>query len=291
MKAVLLASVATAVLASVVTEEMISEINSRPGWRASSEWVKGKTAEDLQKLTGTIVRSSHHPRKHWGALLDYVTLPTSFDSRTQWPNCVHPIRDQGQCGSCWAFGGTEALSDRFCIQKGVQVVLSPQWLVSCDSDNYGCNGGYLDYAWEYMANTGVPADSCDGYSSGSSGQDLSCPNTCSDGSSPKLFKSTQPNSYDSPASIKAALISGGPIETAFTVYEDFFSYTSGIYTHVTGGVAGGHAVKIVGWGNQNGEEYWIVANSWGTGWGMDGFFNIAFGQCGIDTDGIAGDAI
>mmetsp|Transcript_34368 Transcript_34368/g.60236 ORF Transcript_34368/g.60236 Transcript_34368/m.60236 type:complete len:292 (-) Transcript_34368:439-1314(-) len=291
MKAVLLASVATAVLSSVITEEMITQINADGMWKASNAWVKGKSDEDLKKLTGTIVRQSKYPRKHWGAIQEFLTLPESFDSRVQWPSCVHPIRDQGQCGSCWAFGGTEALSDRYCIQKNTQVVLSPQFLVSCDSENYGCNGGYLDLAWEYMENPGVPADSCDAYVSGNSGSDGPCPATCADGSSPKYFKATNVNSYDSPTSIKTAIIQGGPIETAFTVYEDFFSYTSGIYVHKSGGVAGGHAVKIVGWGNQNGTDYWIVANSWGTGWGIQGFFNIAFGQCGIDTDGIAGDAL
>jgi cathepsin B len=289
MKAVLLASVATAVLSSVVTEEMINDINARGEWKASNQWIKTKTAEDLQKLTGTIVRTSHHPRKNWGALLDNLTIPASFDSRTQWPSCIHPIRDQGQCGSCWAFGATEAFSDRVCIAKGVNVVLSPQYLVSCDNSNYGCNGGYLDLAWEYLENPGVPADSCDVYVSGGSGQDGSCPSTCADGTTPKLFKAKNVYSFDSPASIQAEILANGPIETAFTVYQDFFSYTSGIYTHVSGGVAGGHAVKIIGWGNQNGTNYWIVANSWGTSWGINGFFNIAFGQCGIDTDGIAGE--
>lgn len=69
------------------------------------------------------------------------------------------------------------------------------------------------------------------------------------------------------------------METGFTVYEDFMSYKDGVYKHKTGNALGGHAVKIVGWG----DGYWIVANSWGTGWGMKGFFNIAFGECGIDS--------
>merc|ERR1719491_1247010 len=84
---------------------------------------------------------------------------------------------------------------------------------------------------------------------------------------------------------------GGPVETAFTVYQDFFAYKSGIYVHTSGGVAGGHAVKIIGWGNQAGTNYWIVANSWGASWGMSGFFWIEFGQCGIDTDAYAGDML
>ncbi len=69
------------------------------------------------------------------------------------------------------------------------------------------------------------------------------------------------------------------METGFTVYEDFMSYKGGVYHHVTGKQLGGHAVKIVGWG----ENFWIVANSWGTSWGEQGFFNIQFGDSGIDS--------
>jgi len=96
------------------------------------------------------------------------TPPTEFDSRTQWPDCIHPIRDQAQCGSCWAFGASEALSDRFCIASNthVNVVLSPEDLVACNTKiNQGCNGGYLPVAWEYMEINGLVADSCMPYTS------------------------------------------------------------------------------------------------------------------------------
>jgi len=69
------------------------------------------------------------------------------------------------------------------------------------------------------------------------------------------------------------------------------SYTGGVYVHTTGSVLGGHAVKIVGWGNESGTNYWIVANSWGTGWGENGYFRIAWDQCGISSAGIAGNAV
>lgn len=88
-----------------------------------------------------------------------------------------------------------------------------------------------------------------------------------------------------------AIIQGGPVETAFGVYNDFFAYHNGVY--VWDGVsphAGSHAVKVLGWGNRDGLDYWLCANSWGTGWGRDGFFKIAFGQCGICGFAVAGDA-
>ena len=100
--------------------------------------------------------------------------PSSFDSRTNWPGKIHNIRDQGRCGSCWAFGATEAVSDRFNIQLDMDVVLSPQELVSCDGGNYGCNGGFLNKAFDFLAKHGVVADKDYPYTSGTSGRTGSC---------------------------------------------------------------------------------------------------------------------
>lgn len=87
--------------------------------------------------------------------------------------------------------------------------------------------------------------------------------------------------------IQKALMSGGPVETAFTVYSDFANYVSGVYHHVSGGVEGGHAVRIVGWGVDSGTKYWKVANSWNPYWGEKGYFRIKRGnsECGIE-DGV-----
>lgn len=82
----------------------------------------------------------------------------------------------------------------------------------------------------------------------------------------------------------------GPVEAAFTVYEDFLSYKSGVYHHVTGSQLGGHAIKILGWGVQDNTPYWLVANSWNTDWGNQGFFLIKRGsnECGIESGVVAG---
>ena len=90
--------------------------------------------------------------------------------------------------------------------------------------------------------------------------------------------------------IQTEIMTIGPIEVAFDVYQDFFSYTSGVYVHKTGSLAGGHAVKMIGWGTLNNQAYWTVANSWGTTWGMEGFFLILRGvdECGIESAGVAG---
>ena len=153
----------------------------------------------------------------------------------------------------------------------------------------GCNGGWLPVAWQYLQSHGIPTLACDPYTSGN-GNSGTCKANCSNGSKPTFYKADNLGALDDPNAIQLEIMKGGPVETAFTVYQDFFSYKSGIYVHRSGGVAGGHAVKIIGWGEQGSTKYWIVANSWGASWGMDGFFWIEFGQCGIDTDAYAGDA-
>jgi cathepsin B len=117
-----------------------------------------------------------------------------------------------------------------------------------------------------------------------------CPSKCDadasgehkDFSSDKYTFSGDMVSADGVKQIQQLIMSGGPVETAFTVYSDFENYASGIYHHVTGEMAGGHAVKIVGWGTENGVEYWKVANSWNPYWGEKGHFRIKRGDSGID---------
>jgi cathepsin B len=79
------------------------------------------------------------------------------------------------------------------------------------------------------------------------------------------------------------MMATGPLDSAFQVYYDLFSYKSGIYYHVSGQFAGGHEVRVVGWGVSGTTNYWIVANSWGIAWGESGWFRIRFGDSGIDS--------
>jgi len=74
----------------------------------------------------------------------------------------------------------------------------------------------------------------------------------------------------------------GPVATVYALYGDFYNYKSGIYAHVSGASKGNHVVKLVGWGNSNGVNYWIAANSWGSSWGEQGYFRIKFGEVSID---------
>jgi len=160
-------------------------------------------------------------------------------------------------------------------QGKTDVVLSPQALVSCDPNDFGCQGGYLDKSWDYLVGTGIPSDADYPYTSGDGDS-----GSCTDDESNQHFKASTYSSFSDEQSIKEDIQANGPVETGFDVYADFMSYSGGIYQYDgVSGLLGGHAVKIIGWGEESGTKYWIVANSWNTGWGEDGFFKIEIGQC------------
>jgi len=163
------------------------------------------------------------------------------------------------------------------------VILSPEDLVSCDTTDLGCNGGWLNNAWEFLETTGVTSDACVPYTSGG-GSVPQCPKSCSNSLPLKTYKCISKSTVEctDKTSIQAEIYNNGPMETAFSVYDDFFNYESGVYYHTSGGYAGGHAVKMLGWGNEDGMDYWLCANSWGASWGEQGFFKIKMGDCGID---------
>jgi len=299
---VVFCALVVAALASVqaIDMELIDYINNAGStWTAGvNKFMIGKSVDDVKALCGTILSKKHVPAHKTRFGSTGVTPDTSFDSRVQWPDCIHPIRNQLQCGSCWAFSSSEVLSARFCIgsNDAINVILSPQDLVSCDFGNQGCNGGNLDLVWDYLVNTGIVTDACYPYISGN-GWSYPCNTTCQNGApwQPYLAKTGYKvgSEFDvkaRPNTIAVEIQTNGPVQAGFTVYQDFMSYTSGIYQHLTGSALGGHAVKMVGWGVQNNTDYWIVANSWGTDWGMDGYFWILKGvnECGIEADVWAG---
>jgi len=208
--------------------------------------------------------------------MEAVSVPASFDGRVTYSSCQKAVRNQESCGSCWAFAAAETLTTNICVLSQASVpVLSPQDLVSCDTTNHACNGGNLNYVWSYILGNGVRSDACVPYTSGG-GEDAPCTATCPGGGSNTHYKC--PSSayhYNSDSAIQQAVYTVGAAETGFSVYSDFMSYKSGIYKHQSGDYRGGHAVKIVGWGQQSSTFYWIVQNSWGPDWGEQGFFRIA----------------
>ena len=221
---------------------------------------------------------------------DLSELPESFDWREQTPNCVNEIRNQGYCGSCWAFALTNVLTDRLCIQtQGKErIEFSPQDLVSCDRYNYGCQGGDMFISWLYTNYYGVCTEECKEYVS-IMGYSPPCERRCSNTEKRidyKLYRNDYPKHFDTITSIKNEIMTNGPVESAFIVHDDFYYYRSGVYTYNWGDVLGGHAIKIVGWGleKETNTKYWIVANSWGRQWGEDGYFKIGLYECSIHTN-------
>ncbi|CAG9334303.1 unnamed protein product [Blepharisma stoltei] len=238
----------------LLTQKDIDFINqSQNLWTASLDWIDTMTLEEFKIYASVQPRAREFPEFNWGAILENLQIPSAFDSRTQWPGCIHPILNQELCGGCWAFGATEALSDRFCIASNstVNAILSPQYLIDCNTANGGCNGGWPDVAWNFMMTNGVPTSQCVMFKD----RNEKCPSTCDNGSQLQFYKASSVNQFNGPSAIQAAILSGGPVETTFTVYADFGAYKGGIYSPTTNQIVGYHAVKIVGWGNQNGTNY------------------------------------
>lgn len=170
-KLVILGSVAAATIAHPISLEMANKVKeSASSWEPYAPHenpLKDLSHQQLMGLLGTTFETPN------GADIPaYTSLPgaapTNFDSRVQWPDCAHEVRDQQSCGSCWAFGASEALSDRFCVasEGKINVVLSPEDMVECDQKNMGCEGGNLFFAWNYLMKTGIVADSCTPYVAG-----------------------------------------------------------------------------------------------------------------------------
>nr|CDJ88699.1 Peptidase C1A domain containing protein [Haemonchus contortus] len=252
-----------------------------------------------------------------------VDIPESFDSRIVWKNCssITYIRDQSQCGSCWAVSAASTMSDRICVQTGgrVQKIISDVDILSCCglSCGYGCDGGYAHEAWAFALTYGVVTGG--GYKAKGvcrpypfhpcglhHGQFYSCPRDheyvtpvckkyCQYGygkryEKDKIFARTARILDTDEKAIQKEIMRNGPVQAAFTVYEDFSFYKKGIYVHTGGKESGGHAIKIIGWGVENGTKYWTIANSWHDDWGEDGYFRILRGvnHCDIESYVVAG---
>jgi cathepsin B len=212
------------------------------------------------------------------------------------PACIHPIRDQGSCGSCWAFATSEVASDRFCIQSegAVDEIFSAQFLVDCDTGASACNGANTQSVITWMDKYGIVTDKCYPYFSGETKKGGKChKTTCTEteGNTEEFhkfeFNGHHNWNYAASSTIQKEIMAGGPVFFSMNVYKDFRDYEGGIYVKAAGAdKLGGHAVKAIGWGTipdteglkDSQRHYWIVANSWGVRFGESGFFNIRFDQ-------------
>jgi len=303
--------------ATAVTQELVDQINALPGntWKASTDqgsFIEGATIGSVKRYLGV---------KPGGVKLDAMVydeedlkdLPDTFDPRTKWPTCpsLNVIRDQSACGTCWAFGAAEAITDRYCTMglapNGSISVSSGDIGFCCMSCGDGCDGGYPSNAWQYWVSKGVVDESCYPYPFPSCDHHVpnsknpcpsdeyptpNCPNKCGNGQSwsGSKHRGAKAFSVSGQNNLMKELYANGPIEVAFSVYDDFLAYKTGVYKRTSNRFLGGHAVKMMGWGVEGGVKYWLVANSWNPSWGDQGFFKIRRGtdECGIEDEGVAG---
>ncbi len=199
-------------------------------------------------------------------------------------NWITPIEDQGACGSCVAFSTCAAVESAMRIgtnNPSLTIALSEAQLFYCVARSQGRTcGGATGGWWPASAlpafqYPGIADAACYPYAAG----DQNCTNLCANWQQ-RVTNITGWHALTSVADMKAWLATRGPLVTCFSVYDDFMYYAGGVYQHSTGNLDGGHAVCVIGYDDTQGA--WIVKNSWGTGWGMAGFFYIAYGQCGID---------
>ncbi len=211
--------------------------------------------------------------------------PASIDWRAK--GAVTSVKDQGQCGSCWTFSATGAVEGAWAIAKGQLVDLSEQQLVDCATGvsygSHGCSGGQMEGAFKYIEEHGQCALSAYTYTA----KDGTC-KTCSSVAHISSCSDVAPNDQ---LSLKSA-VAKQPVSIAIEADTRYFQfYSGGVLTSSSCGTNLDHGVLIVGYGEESGQKYWLVKNSWGASWGDKGYVKIArtestndAGICGIAMD-------
>ena len=309
-------------------------------WQAAETSISQLPAEQRRMHLGLVKGSSSIPAgapapAATAATKAPATLPATLDYNVPAPGntygYVTPIRDQGNCGSCWAFGTTATLESQYLMSTNgagqPTLNLSEQILLSCSTAGT-CYGGYHDQASNYILSTGLPLSSCYPYTElnwnggpDTPCADAACPFWQSQTDSIKGWEYVSPQTATTAANattlasaLESYLDTCGPLVTTMYVYTDLFYYSGGIYSFTGPGIKnvngqqfqnvieGGHVIEIVGYNHA--AQYFIVKNSWGTGWGTTdpnvgtqtpptvttrGFFLIAYSQLAQMTQAQTGD--
>ena len=195
------------------------------------------------------------------------------------------------CGSCWAFSATSALSDRIKIMRKAawpDINIAPQILISCETNDYGCNGGDALNAYQWIAENNISDETCSvyqakGWTNGvSCSAEIKCKNCnptdgCSTVNNYQIYSVSEYGDVQGEQAMMNEIYQRGPITCAIAVPASLETYNGGIYHDTTGNVELVHDISVVGYGVENGVKYWMVRNSWGSYWGEKGFFRVVRG--------------
>lgn len=204
-----------------------------------------------------------------------IAAPASVDWRNNSGDWITSIKDQQSCGACVSFAVLATIEARLnivCKNPNLDRDFSEAFLFYCGCGNCCGTGWNFAPALEFCKNTGICDESVFPYTPADQ--------PCKQGITP-TFKITNWTSVLSVPDRKNMLAGKGPMVAGMAVYQDFFSYAGGVYRHVSGGLAGYHAISCIGYDDT--EQCWICKNSWGSGWGESGYFKIGYGEAQIDT--------
>ncbi len=246
-------------------------------WRAGKTSLSHLTADEKQQMLGDLGASEEQKRQVYLPVPIKRDLPESWDWRQL--DGVTPVTHQGGCGSCWDFAGIAAMESMIKIYGGIELDLSEQQVLSCATFGYGCGGGWSDSVWKHARDFGITTEACMPYMA-----DDEVP--CTEEGCVKVASANEwyniPNGIDE---IKTAIAEFGPVKTSFYVYGDFYDYDGGCYEHADEVSGTNHAILVIGWDDNacGNNGAWLCKNSWGDGWGEDGFFWMKYGNSNMGT--------
>jgi hypothetical protein len=255
---------------------LANEHNSQNGlsWTYSINKFSDMTPKEQREYLGGGVPGEHRPHEELEYNEEDLYSSTAVaNGPVDWRGYMNGVRDQGQCGSCWAFASVATAEGRYAVAHGgAKVQLSEQQLVDCAGavGCQGCNGGWASRALQYLQSNGANARSA-------------YPYTARDGSCRRgLAVAARVTGVSGVSNAKNAVASG-PVAVYVQANSGFMYYGGGIFDGVCGQYD--HAVTVVGWGQSGSTEYWIIRNSWGSGWGESGHIRVKInGNCKITFD-------
>lgn len=239
-------------------------------WSVALNQFSDMTDAEIKRTLGGGIEGESRPHLDSHHQHHLEAAPTA--GPIDWRNQMNPVKDQGACGSCWAFAAIGSLEGRYAIRYGKKQLLSEQQLVDCAKTSQGCNGGWSSKALQYLQQAGGSMSSASYPYTARNG-------ACRFNAGQVVAKVSGVNGVADP---QAALASG-PIAIYVQAQGGFMSYGGGIYNGYCGQYD--HAVTLVGYGTSGSVGYWIIRNSWGAGWGESGHIRIqANGNCKLTWD-------